>query len=177
MSEEPKAGKKKKRGMLAIATIVALALVGGGAGMFAPRLMGAEAKSSEEAVQAPHADIRSMDVGRIVVNVGPPNGMTRHLVIQAIVEYDAALLPAAHGGENAEGGDHGAAAEGESPEAALYRPKVRDAFIDYLANVSEPEIRGSSGMSALRQELLSRARLAFGSEAPRALLIQDYVLQ
>ena len=174
MSEEPKAGKKKKRGMLAIATIVALTLVGGGAGMFAPRLMGAEAKSSEEAVPAPHADIRSMDVGRIVVNVGPPNGMTRHLVIQAIVEYDAALLPAAHGGE---GGDHGEAAEGESPEAALYRPKVRDAFIDYLANLSEPEIRGSSGMSALRQELLGRARLAFGNEAPKALLIQDYVLQ
>lgn len=174
MSEELPAGRKRKRGMLAVAAIAALGLVGGGAGMFAPRLMGAEAKATASG-EAVGADLRNMDVGRIVVNIAPPDGAARHLVIQAILEYDASLL--AGGDGHAAGGGHGKAEGGDSPEDILYRPKVRDAFIDYLANVSEPEIRGSSGMSMLRHELLRRARVAFGNDAPTALLIQDYVIQ
>lgn len=167
--------KTKKRGLLAVVAILTLGVIGGGVGMMAPYLMTGSANAASSAEEVAPVNIQNLEVGRIVVNLKGENGdagTAKHLVIETIVTYDAALIGA--GGEPSEGGY--SKEEGGGPADSL-RPQVRDAFIEYLANISESEVRGSSGMASLREELLRRARVAFANDAPKSLLIQDYVLQ
>lgn len=163
--KKPKSGKR-----LAIMALVALSVIGGAGGFLAPKVFASgDASESQEESHDASSDggdhdeaskpvYANLDIGRIVVNLDPNGSKASHLVIETVVQYDASGL-------------------GESPDMETYRLQVRDAFIGYLANISESEVRGSSGMANLRQELLRRARVAFEDGEPRALLIQDYVLQ
>ncbi|MEC7793512.1 MAG: flagellar basal body-associated FliL family protein [Pseudomonadota bacterium] len=57
------------------------------------------------------------------------------------------------------------------------KPFVRDAFQDYLRQLSERDIQGSAGLTVLKAELLRRARSVADSDAPREILIADLIVQ
>lgn len=54
---------------------------------------------------------------------------------------------------------------------------VRDAFQDYLRQLSERDVQGSAGIAILKAELLRRARTVSDSDAPREILISDLIVQ
>jgi len=59
-------------------------------------------------------------------------------------------------------------------ERELY---MRDAFQDYLRQLTERDLQGSIGIVNLKGELLRRARAISGSIAPQELLVADMIIQ
>lgn len=105
-----------------------------------------------------------LPLGRITVNVAASGALSekrsRFLVIEPTLLYVAA--------ENS-GKD--------STDMASHLPAIRDSFIEYLSQLHENDVYGSAGLADLRAELLRRARLVTGSDAPTGILLQDFVLQ
>ncbi|WP_102223666.1 flagellar basal body-associated FliL family protein [Acidimangrovimonas sediminis] len=69
---------------------------------------------------------------------------------------------------------------GTAPEAMAVNQRkafLRDAFISYLRQLHESDLRGSDGLFLLKAELLKRARAVVGNDAPKELLITDLVMQ
>ncbi|MFG6084195.1 flagellar basal body-associated protein FliL [Paracoccus litorisediminis] len=172
---EQKSGKSHK-----FAVVIGLCcIVGLGIGFGAPVVLAASSAPKNEAHVEDHAKIpenipalAELPVGRITVALDKAGLPGRYLVLDTIVEYDNNLL-AGHAPES--GGGHGKAESGGALDAKHAR--IRDAFIEYLSHVSEGEISGSAGMANLRSELLRRARAVTASEAPTAVLIQDFIIQ
>lgn len=54
---------------------------------------------------------------------------------------------------------------------------IRDAYIDFLRQLSENDLSGSAGLAQLKSELLHRARLLAETDAPKEILIADMVIQ
>lgn len=54
---------------------------------------------------------------------------------------------------------------------------VRDAFQDYLRQLSERDVQGSAGLAILKAELLRRARSVAGTDAAQEILISDLIIQ
>lgn len=54
---------------------------------------------------------------------------------------------------------------------------MRDAFQDYLRQLTERDLQGTAGLVTLKSDLLRRARAISGSDAPREMLISDLVIQ
>ena len=54
---------------------------------------------------------------------------------------------------------------------------IRDAYVDYLRQLTEHELKGSAGLARLRADLLHRARVLGETDAPREMLIADMVIQ
>lgn len=57
------------------------------------------------------------------------------------------------------------------------QPFIRDAFLGYLRGLDAAQLQGSAGLDALKAELLKRARTASGSDLPRAVLVEDMIVQ
>ena len=105
-----------------------------------------------------------LPLGRITVNVAASGALsekrTRFLVIEPTLLYAAEFD-----------------ADESSKDMESHLPAIRDSFIEYLSQLHENDVYGSAGLADLRAELLRRARLATGSEAPLGILLQDFVLQ
>ena len=69
-------------------------------------------------------------------------------------------------------GDAAAAKRGDASITHL-----RDAFVDYLRQLDERDLLGSAGLARLRADLLHRARVIMGPDAPAQVLIADLVVQ
>lgn len=168
------------RGWLILAAFVAVDFaLGAAAGVYAGVFFGraappeAAAPAAEGHGTAPEtaeaAGIRQeIDVGRITVVIprDDPAGGKLHLLITPLVvgHAEPGAEPAAnHGAE--EGAPTGPAAE------------LRDAFIEYLSQLHEVELRGSLGLVTLRAELLRRARAVAPTLNASAVLIQEFVIQ
>ena len=54
---------------------------------------------------------------------------------------------------------------------------IRDAFVEFLMQLTERDLDGSAGLAFLKSELLHRVRQIADSDAPRDLLIADLVIQ
>lgn len=174
-------GKPRK-----MALILALsALVGCGVGFGAPMFMASASAPAQEgddhsADKNPEvsASLAEMPVGRITVALNKAGLPGRYLILDTIIEYDQNLLPHEPAEES---GGHGKASakdhSGSEGGLAAKHSHIRDAFIEYLTHVSEGEISGSAGMANLRGELLRRARAVSASDAPTAVLIQDFIIQ
>tara|TARA_R110002124_G_scaffold233236_1_gene398440 strand:+ start:7901 stop:8413 length:513 start_codon:yes stop_codon:yes gene_type:complete len=57
------------------------------------------------------------------------------------------------------------------------KPFVRDAFQDYLRQLSERDVQGSASLAILKAELLRRARSVMETDAPQEILISDLIVQ
>lgn len=168
----PPAKAPRSRGWLLVVGFVAVDFIlGAAAGVYAGVFWGQRA----EAPASPHAEATEteaegarleLEVGRItvVIPADRPEGGTRHLLITPLVVGHAAGAPdkAGHGAED---------------EAAGPVPELRDAFIEYLSQLHEAEIRGSLGLATLRAELLRRARAVAPDVNASAVLIQEFVIQ
>lgn len=155
--------RRRKFAVLALVGVIAL---GGICGMAAPFIFAQnhEASAATDPVQMQPA-IRHLPIGRIAVNLRPIDADrtgARHLIVDTILTYDVNRLSAGAGGD--------AGLEDQ-------QPYLRDAFNEYLSNLTKDEVSGSSGMSRMRNELLRRATAVVGNDAPQAILIQDYILQ
>lgn len=155
-----------RRRKLAVLALVGVIALGGVAGMAAPFVFTEthEASASSDPVDMQPA-IKHLPIGRIAVNLRPIDADrpgARHLIIDTILTYDVNRLSA-----DAKG------------DAGLddQQPYLRDAFNEYLSNLTKDEVSGSSGMARMRSELLRRATAVVGNDAPQAILIQDYILQ
>ncbi|EAQ02171.1 hypothetical protein OB2597_21141 [Pseudooceanicola batsensis HTCC2597] len=110
-------------------------------------------KSAETVVVAPFKEI----IVNIHATTATGRQTTRFLKLNAALVYDETLPGAAH-----------------VEERMVF---VRDAFQDYLRQLSERDVQGSAGITILKAELLRRARSVSDSEAPREILISDLIVQ
>lgn len=154
--------------IILIGAVVAVFLVGAGAGVG----LGTFLKDEPTPGDAPHVETpkaekheinrREIEIGRItvVIPADRTGGGKLHLLIAPLVV--AYPEPAA--------GDQDK--EGPMPTAEL-----RDAFIEYLSQLRESDVRGSAGFVLLREELLRRARAVAPDLNAKMVLIQDLVIQ
>lgn len=195
MADENSPQKKGKSLKFAGLILTGCLVLGGGAGIAATKVLGnAEAEStqghgsghgethSESLPVAP--TMKNLDIARISVSLQPENDQKkgRYFIIDAVVRYDAAGAPAglAAAEEDEDHGSSGHGGEKTDKPSAEYGDVgllVQDAFIEYLANLTESDISGSSGMARVRSELLRRAQVVFANNAPKELLFQEYILQ
>ena len=64
-----------------------------------------------------------------------------------------------------------------SERGAARQAHLRDAFVEYLRQLDERDLMGSAGMARLRADLLHRARVVLGPDAPVQVLVADLVVQ
>lgn len=163
MSELKADAPRPRRRRLVALLALGAATLGLAAGVASPLLFATTTEAAASASPSEAAPVTAhLEIGRIAVNLRPVDDDrdgARHLIVDAILAYDATKL---------------AGAEGDLEEQ---QPYLRDAFIDYLSNLTKDEVSGSSGMARMRGELLRRASAVIGNDAPQALLIQDYILQ
>ncbi|WP_292290263.1 flagellar basal body-associated FliL family protein [Marivita sp.] len=159
------------RGRIVLILGVALVfLVGVGAGISFGMVFGDDTASEDpphaatEERDAPARDRQEVEVGRItvVIPADRAGGGRLHLLIAPlVVAYPDAVAD-----------DHDTGETTPAPTAEL-----RDAFIEYLSQLRESDVRGSAGFALLREELLRRARAVAPELNAKAVLIQDLVIQ
>lgn len=180
--EEEKGGKSPLRLAVIAGSLLALSVAAAAGGMafsigpaaFFSYFGGAEAAQAapaEDHAEAPHGDdaheehgesaMEMLPLNEIIVNITALtlNGRktSRFLKLNLAILYDTAQ----------EGADRIA-------ERQLY---VRDTFQDYLRQLTESDLEGSAGLASMKAELLRRARVVTGSEAPREILVADMIIQ
>ena len=168
--------KPRRRWPLIAAVIAGVFILGAGAGVYAGVFLAPESAvqaHGEEEGQSTNesAERQEFDVGRltVVIPADSPAGGKLHLLITPLVVG----IPEG-GAQQAEQGDKGSDAE-QSVAGPI--PELRDAFIEYLSQLREAEIRGSVGMVTIRAELLRRARAVAPELNASAVLIQEFIVQ
>lgn len=128
------------------------------------------------AAPAPEPTYQLLDLGEIYVNLrsdravdSPADKLMR---LRLSVLYDPAAVMIPSGGDGAKVTDVDIRRQ-ISTEA----PHIQDTFVQYLRQVSEPDLQGSYGMEMLKGELLKRARLSVGHDGPRDVLISELIIQ
>ena len=124
-----------------------------------------EGHASEDAMQEDqHGENESLVVDplkEIIVNITSitetGRKSSRFLKINLALVFDA----------NADGSEHIA-------ERKVY---IRDAFQNYLRQLTERDLSGTVGVIRLKSELLRRVRAVTESEAPQEVLISDIIVQ
>ncbi len=161
-----------------IAAVIAVAFILGAAagiytGVFLAPATEAEANGHEdgESEAAVSAQRQEIEVGRLTVVIASDNraGGKLHLLITPLV-----VGHSADGAEPAGQDQHGSA---DDSSAAGPIPELRDAFIEYLSQLHESEIRGSIGLVTMRAELLRRVRAVAPELNASAVLIQEFIVQ
>lgn len=176
---------KKSKGILKIALGLSLLAFVGGAGagavawhQFSPMLGFSEVLSDATSGDTGHDGTPELEyagneihVGRIVVSLSPgqsANDSERvKLLVDSVLVIEGEL-------EKDEDTEHRASTE---EEGFVGRAAVRDAFVEYLMQLSEDEVRGSYGLAKVRAELLRRAKLVMADTPPSEVLIQEFMIQ
>jgi hypothetical protein len=167
---------RARRGWLALAAFVAVDFVlGAAAGVYAGVFFGPSLAPTETAIPDASGHVpepakadkgirHEIDVGRIAVVIPAAGGSggKLHLLITPLV--------VGHGGEGTAKGAGDGGPVGPTAE-------LRDAFIEYLSQLHDVELRGSLGLVTLRAELLRRARAVAPDLNASAVLIQEFVIQ
>jgi flagellar FliL protein len=126
---------------------------------------GAEAVDSEAAAKEDHAaadaELIVLPIKEIIANIvsitETGRKRSRFLKLNLALVYD----------QNVPGSEH-------VTEREVY---LRDAFQNYIRQLTERDLNGSIGIVRLKSELLRRARAVAESDAPQELLIADIIVQ
>ena len=155
--------------VMSMGTEKLMALVTGGeedkAGADAHAQAGAEAVDGEANAEAEHAaasaELIVQPVKEIIVNIvsitETGRKSSRFLKLNLALVYD----------QNIAGSEH-------VTEREVY---LRDAYQNYLRQLTERDLNGSIGIVRLKSELLRRARAVAESDAPQEVLIADLIVQ
>lgn len=112
-------------------------------------------------MQASASETSVMPFKEIIVNITATTASgrrtSRFLKLNLALVYDTALDGA-----------------GQVEARKLY---MRDAFQDYLRQLTERDLQGTQGLLTVKEELLRRARAVAGNEAPREMLVADLIVQ
>lgn len=115
--------------------------------------------------KAPVSSLQEMPIGKIMVQIKDPEAKSKHhMLLELVLVYDPTL-------------DDEPQIKGQADLMPGRHAQIRDSFIEYLSQLTMKESQGTSGLATIRTELLRRARLVSGNDAPQAILIQDFVLQ
>lgn len=123
------------------------------------KLISGEAASEEETQNGENPEYQYMNFDEIIVNIEGRNSagrkVSRFMKVKLTLVYD---------GE-------------ESADITKRKPYIREAFQDYLRQVTEKEVQGSHGMLSLKTELLKRAKTLAGNDGPKEVLIGELIIQ
>ena len=170
--------------MLLIAAIGVLSVVGAGAGYFLATTMGGGSEPAAETAHVtpppaapaavhggghgegetapvPKNEMAVTPFKEIIVNINATTATgrttSRFMKLNVALVYDETLA----GAERIE-------------ERRLF---IRDSFQDYLRLLTEQDLRGSLGLTLVKQELLHRARTVTESMSPQEILVADLIVQ
>ena len=162
-----------------IPAVIAVAFILGAAagiyaGVFLAPATKVEANGKEDVeskATAVSTQRQEIAVGRLAVVIASdrPAGGNVHLLITPLV--------VGHPAEGAEPTEKEKDGSPEGESAAGPVPELRDAFIEYLTQLHESEIRGSIGLVTMRAELLRRARAVAPELNATAVLFQEFIVQ
>lgn len=146
---------------LAVGLVVAVGPAGLRAMLSDPPASTDVAAATQEAAAPPGADLAVMPFDEMIVNITATTASgrqtTRFLKLDLALVYDRAQA----GAEQVE-------------TRHIY---LRDAFQDYLRQLTDRDLDGTLGLVTLKGELLRRARAVAGSDAPHELLVSGLVVQ
>lgn len=146
-------GKKK----LIIIVIAALVVIGGAVGgLFATGIIGGSGEHKEEEKAANDTPSGFYEMPEILVNLNTKNRRKNFMKVKLTIEI-----------------------EGESHLTDIERlkPKIIDTFQVYLREVRPEDMKGSTGLFRLREELLRRVAIIAHPVVVRDILFQDVVIQ
>ncbi|MGE0230623.1 MAG: flagellar basal body-associated FliL family protein [Flavobacteriaceae bacterium] len=145
------ASKRKKLIMLGGAAVLAVAVIGGGAGYLAGWF-----SPAAETAEAPVVESYYFDLPDLVVNLSALDDRAQYLKLRVTLEtHDKRSLSAL--------------------EPAM--PKVLDAFQVYLRELRVTDIEGSAGLQRLKEELLRRINIAIHPAKVDAVLFREIIVQ
>ena len=96
------------------------------------------------------------DLPDIIVNLSDTGGKQRFLKLSISLEI---------------------ASKADEPKLATVMPRITDQFQTYLRELRVEDLRGSSGIYRLRQELLARVKAAAGTVKVRDVLFREILVQ
>lgn len=183
--------QKKGKGVIKLVLLASLLsfTAGGAAGVLAWQKLNAGTEPVEEGhdEQAEKSDTlpvyvshsSELSLGRIVVTLaatGAKSEAVRRLLIEPIIVYKGGH--GASGDEKKKDDGHGEE-KGAAPSdpVASKRAEVRDAYIEYLSQLTIEEVQGSHAIMKVKADLLRRARLVSESELPEAVLMNEFLVQ
>ena len=153
------APKSKKKLFIIIGAMLVLLLAVGG-GLFAMGVIGGGAKNADKAEKAAaenkaDAEATFFDPPDMVINISDAGGRQRFLKLSLSLEL---------------------ANKTDEPKLKLIMPRVTDQFQTYLRELKVEDLRGSAGIYRLRQELLSRVRIAAKPVDVRDVLFREILV-
>jgi len=150
-------GKLKSKKMLMIAVPALLLVLGGGGGAYFflfKKAPGAEAKAEEASLTPP--TVAFSDLDKLTVNIQGADSTPAYLQLSVSLEL-----------ENEE--------QKKAMEALM--PRVKDQFQAYLRELRLEDLKGSSGVLRLKQELLRRVNVAAAPYHVRDVLLKEMLVQ
>lgn len=169
-AQAPGARRRRWPLLLALALLALLALAGGLAAALGTQglraLLGGapapqEAAVAEAEAPPPGADLAVLPFEDMIVNITATTESGRRT--SRFLKLDLALVY-----------DRAKDGAGQVETRHIY---LRDAFQDYLRQLTDRDLDGTLGLVTVKGELLRRARAVSGSDAPHELLVQGLVVQ
>lgn len=146
-----------KKLVLVIGAVLLLAVLGGGAAVF---LLGGESAPegghSEESIPTEPPNIVYADLPDLLVNIQTSEGASAYLKVSLSLELNS---------------------EQEKAGIEALTPRIVDQLQGYLREVRVDDLKGSSGVMRLKEELLRRVLVAAAPYRVRDVLLKEMVVQ
>lgn len=176
-SESHASGRTSKAWLILVGFVAIDFVLGAAAGVYAGAFFGSsgpahesasddsggKGTAAEDTASEPKGTRTEVEVGRITVVLPADDaneGSIQLLITPLVVGYPEGVAETA---------------EGDAPAGPT--AELRDAYIEYLSQLHETEVRGSLGLATLRAELLRRARTMAPDLNASAVLIQEFLIQ
>lgn len=167
-TDSPAASGKKMSGKkLTLFVALPLLLIGGGAAAYMTGMIGGGGEAKQEEHATAHAEESHApeakkgpsvfyDLPELLVNLNSNGRRTSFLKLQVSLEI---------------------ADDKDKPKLDAMRPRIVDSFQVYLRELRIEDLRGSSGMYRLREELLARVNTAVAPAKVKDVLFKEVLVQ
>ncbi len=152
VAAQPKSGNKKKLMIIAVASVLLVAAIGGGAFVFLTGEKEAPVEKEEVVEAGPPAFV---EIPPMMVNLNSSSG-PRYLRLRLLLEL-----------ENAE----------SVPAAEIVLPRIVDALQTYLRQLNPDELNGSAGPQKLQAELIGVVNSIDHHLPVTGILVQELLVQ
>lgn len=159
-------GKKMSGKKLTLFVALPLLLIGGGAAAYMTGMIGGGGEAKEEHAAVKHEEAAGhdgkkgptifYDLPELLVNLNSNGRRTSFLKLQVSLEI---------------------ADDKDKPKLDAMRPRIVDSFQVYLRELRIEDLRGSSGMYRLREELLARVNTAVAPAKVKDVLFKEVLVQ
>ncbi len=191
-AEPAKSSLGKKLVMIVLLLVLSLAALGGGmaaamgpANLLALLTGGSDAPEAkvESAEAGPEAAAPAKDAAEVAAAAPPDHGGAAEMMIMPFKEIIVNITATTATGRKTSrflkmnlALVYDAAIPG-AEEIEARKLFMRDSFQDYLRQLTERDLQGTSGLLNTKAELLRRARAIAGNDAPHEILVADLIVQ